>query len=259
MLQFSIDVPKPSRFVSHPKVDEIANHIREAFEQAADLNTDQLDVQYFLKEALDREVVWEKIEEPAGRSCLASINRDRVTVNKNYRTLFHSKPFVLRSCLSHEIGHDILRHLEAIEENPNQSSLFDSSPSLEIAFHDSSWHGFGLTHEEFSQLRTELALESFDNPESREALRALDNKMEPEWMYYQAEQFASCFLVPKNRLFRHIENGVDITNWNSLYWLRDQFNVSISMITVRLQKLKLITINGKQIQKIPEVAQSRLC
>ena len=93
---------------------------------------------------------------------------------------------------------------------------------------------------------------------SREILNVLSDEMEPEWMYYQAEQFASCFLIPKDRLFEYLETGLDIAKSPILYDLAAQFGVSISMVSVRLQKLKLIAINGKEITLLPQEKQPSL-
>ncbi|MCY4062337.1 MAG: ImmA/IrrE family metallo-endopeptidase [Chloroflexi bacterium] len=60
----------------------------------------------------------------------------------------------------------------------------------------------------------------------------------------QAEHFASCLLMPK-KLILPLVTEFDVFQWRNLYDLQAQFHVSITAMTKRLQKLKLIYIRGK--------------
>lgn len=253
-LHHSLHIPKPSQYVSHNKVDEIATELARAYRQNGDAQNDTLGVENFVSNVLEKNVFWRPIPEPENRICFASIDHDRIKLNENHRPLFDAKPFLLRSCLSHEIGHEILGHLELLRSNANQVSLFDVTPTSEFVFHDSAWRQFDLTREEIVRVKNELAKTAWMNEQDREVLRMLADRLEPEWMYYQAEHFAACFLIPRDRLFEQLETGIDITKWPTLYSLRDRFGVSISMMCVRLEKLKLIEIKNKQIILVPQVA-----
>lgn len=257
-LNLSVDIPQPSRYVPHNRVDEIATEIARAYREFADIKTDTLKVQSFVESVLEKEVLWQPIPEPENRVCFASIDTNRITLNENHRHLFDAKPFLLQSCLSHEIGHEVLGHLELLRKDKNQGSLFGDPETSEFVFHDSAWRQFDMTRDEVAKVKNDLAKTALVDQESREILNILSDKLEPEWMFYQAEHFASCFLIPRDRLFEYLERGIDLTKWPTLYSLRDTFGVSISMVCVRLEKLKLIEINNKQISLVPQAAKTSL-
>ena len=257
-LQFAVNIPPPSRYVSHDRVDDIANEIRKAFDTATNNNADFIDVVLFVHEALNKDLVWRPIPEPEDRICFASIDSVRISLNEIHSSLFKSKPFILRSCLSHEIGHEVLGHLDLLSVDENQGTLFESKPTSEIIFHDSRWSQFNLSRDELRDVKNELARQSFADPEIREMLRTLEDKLEPEWMFYQAEQFAACFLIPRDRLFDHLETGLDISKWPNIYKLAEIFGVSASMMKVRLEKLKLIETDGKEVTLVRREIQGKL-
>lgn len=66
-----------------------------------------------------------------------------------------------------------------------------------------------------------------------------------EW---QAQYFASCLLMPLCLLEEEIK-GRDLTNWQHLYAIADEFGVTISNLTNRLESLNWIKLiaNSKQI------------
>jgi IrrE N-terminal-like domain len=263
VIHIPIEVPKPSKFVPHSMVDEIANDVIRLFEPIDNkIQRYLLDVETVITSQLDIELSWEKIAEPESRVCFArseeANNSFKIVVNENHRELFDHKKSLFRSCLSHEIGHCILRHFESFNSNDNQTSLFDIQRPRPHYFHDSAWGNIDLTREELMKVKSELAKTASINDDDRELIRLLEDKLEPEWMFWQAEQFASCFLVPKDRLMDLLERGIDITRWRELYSIAAQFGVSISMITVRLKKLGLIEINGKEITLVPLMSGSTL-
>jgi Zn-dependent peptidase ImmA (M78 family) len=57
----------------------------------------------------------------------------------------------------------------------------------------------------------------------------------------QAERYAAYLLMPYHLVMETI-NGVEITHWSVLYFLRDLFGVSITAFTNRLKGLRLIYI-----------------
>ncbi|MEM7033750.1 MAG: ImmA/IrrE family metallo-endopeptidase [Chloroflexota bacterium] len=59
-----------------------------------------------------------------------------------------------------------------------------------------------------------------------------------EW---QAEQFASYLLMP-DRLIQPAIAGQNLRNWSNLYQLRDLFQVSITALRIRLEKLGLLYV-----------------
>lgn len=64
----------------------------------------------------------------------------------------------------------------------------------------------------------------------------------------QAQYFASCLLMPQFKI-NDVKQGRDLTKWRHLYAMKDDFGVTISNLTHRLQDLGLIYIpkDSKQI------------
>lgn len=60
-----------------------------------------------------------------------------------------------------------------------------------------------------------------------------------EW---QAHTFMGYLLLPYRLLRNHIETG-DIYEWNSLYYLKEKFDVTISALVIRLKKMGVIYID----------------
>jgi Zn-dependent peptidase ImmA (M78 family) len=65
-------------------------------------------------------------------------------------------------------------------------------------------------------------------------------------MFWQAERFAACFLVPRDRLIECLNDGWEVSSWLAIRRLAEHFDVSPSLMRVRLTKLGAIIIeNGK--------------
>lgn len=60
-----------------------------------------------------------------------------------------------------------------------------------------------------------------------------------EW---QAHTFMGYLLLPYKLIRNHIEIG-DIYDWNSLYYLKEKFDVTISSLVIRLKKMGVIYID----------------
>ncbi len=256
-----IEIPKPSKFVKHTIVDEIANEVNKIYRVQMNHSAGYIvDVEKFIDVYLKMNIIWEEIDEPTNRVCFAKLSYDEseytITLNENHRLLFESKSELLRSCLSHEIGHYALKHFEHLFSNSSQGNLFGNEENSPNYLHDSSWQQLGVTYEVIAELKNKLAKTALLNEKDRKLISTLEDRLELKWMYLQAEQFSSCFLIPKAKLFDFLNDGLDLTNWQSLYSLRDIFGVSISMMVVRLEKLELIKVCGKQIQLFKTLKQS---
>lgn len=115
-----------------------------------------------------------------------------------------------QSTIAHEIGHWIL-HI-----NQNAVGKFIERVNSEI----------------------EMTVEPF-------LCRSVSTQKGIEW---QAQYFASCLLMPLSKLEEE-RRGRDLTNWSHLYAMKDEFGVTISNLTHRLQDLGWIYIpkGSKQI------------
>jgi Zn-dependent peptidase ImmA (M78 family) len=63
--------------------------------------------------------------------------------------------------------------------------------------------------------------------------RSVENLSGIEW---QAQYFASCLLMPQFKLLEKLE-GNDLSKWNDLYEMAEEFGVTISNLTNRLKDL----------------------
>lgn len=69
----------------------------------------------------------------------------------------------------------------------------------------------------------------------------------------QAEMYAAYLLMPHPLVMEAID-GLDLTRWKNIYWLRDLFGVSVTAMTKRLTKLNLIYVSGGEIYRSAENA-----
>lgn len=74
-----------------------------------------------------------------------------------------------------------------------------------------------------------------------------------EW---QAHNFMSYFVMPYELLRTYIEEE-NLCDWSSLYYIKETFDVTISALTTRLQKMGLIYIEDKHIYPCKEVAHGQ--
>lgn len=75
-----------------------------------------------------------------------------------------------------------------------------------------------------------------------------------EW---QAHEFMGYLLLPHKLLRNHIETGASY-DWDSLYYLRDKFDVTISALVMRLRRMGLIYIEDKTIYPSIAIAKGQM-
>lgn len=66
---------------------------------------------------------------------------------------------------------------------------------------------------------------------------------------YQADLFASCLLMPEaiiTPLIQNLWSKDGRVTWKQLYQIAEEFQVSISALTIRLQQLRLLYIDGNK-------------
>ena len=253
MLALGIDVPRPSQYVSHKTVDDLAlESVRLFRSKHPQRQHSWIDTEAFL-DYLEISTVWEDIEEPEGAAFFASFCADSdglVTINEKHREFFDSRPDVYSACLGHEAGHCVLKHWES-GGAPQALSLFEDSTPASKLFHKSSWLQYGLSRNEVRELKEAelrfkqtLARSAFVSPTARETLKQLTDYFEPEWMFWQAEHFSLCLRIPRDTLKPQLEEGWNFNTWTPIYRLAERFRVSPSMMRLRLEKLGVIEIGA---------------
>ena len=262
-----IEVPNPSRYTRHERVDEIALVYNQAYRSMSGTAVGfPVEMEHFI-DLLDLSILWDSVEEPQGAMFLASYSPEGnglITVNERHRDLFDSRPDVYSYCLGHELGHCLLRHCEdaLFGEVEGAPTLFQNTAQGLRLFHKASWNQYGMTKEEVLKrqaLERQLVRTAGVNETARQTLQQLHNRYEPEWMFWQAEHFSLCLHIPKDRLQEQLQERWDFRRWSAIYGLAKRFGVSGSMMKTRLLKLNIIKITAEgQLQPVPAIKQGAL-
>lgn len=254
MIAHGVEIPKPSPKIFHETIDLIALQLNKDFRSQCDnRNGFPLDADRFV-DWMELSTLWDNLEEPEGAAVFAQIDSDDtelIQINENHRELFEQRPDVHRGCIGHETGHIVLRHFEHSSLNNDCPLLFNEIESEKLTtLHKSSWGQYGLSSEEVKNRQAELkkkqdkwVKEALINSKARQALNTLGDKFEPEWMFWQAEQFSRCLSIPRDRLFEILEEEPLFSGWRPISRLAGIFGVSTGTMKTRLIKLKLIEID----------------
>lgn len=180
---------------------------------------------------------WIEIEEQPGEQILAGLipEEKRIVLNARHLELFRQKPGLERSTIGHEAGHwdiDIDRtslHHPRLPGFEMQASVVrrqatDRHVLVEVL-------NRAAYDERYFELYRELTAGQ-DSPEVRSAV----------------DRYQSSLLMP-DWLIRTALRDVDVTAWSTLYDLAERAQVTISNLTVRLQRLGIIYIpdGGREI------------
>lgn len=243
-----ITLPKPTHeFTKLDSVEETATIFNKEYRKAFSCDGFKVEIEDFIDQYFQIGILCDNIDEPEGTHIFANLDDDngvKITINSKHQKLFDSKPEFLKSSIGHELGHFVLGHLKKINKGANNLSLFtnesDEPKVKKPTLHRAYWKYNGLSSEELSA----LVKAAFQDEKARKILKMLDNKFEPDWMFYQAEHFSMCFLIAKDLLVERIEKeNYSFTSWHPVYNLAKAFDVSVTMMSVRLQKLGFLILN----------------
>lgn len=171
--------------------------------------------------------LWEEIEEVPGETVLGGLKPEErlIILNEKHVALFEEKPGLERSTLGHEAGHWEFHIDKGALEHP---CLFERHR--------------GLSHRRNSG---KGELEVFGGAgcaaQYLDAVRRRDTSEEERVV----NRFAAALSMPK-RLIQQSRNECNFLVWKELYELAPQFGVNISALSVRLQQLGLIYIDGER-------------
>lgn len=244
------DVPAPSHKIKQSKIEAIAARCNLLYRDRKSHRTGYpVDVEDFADAHLGISITEDFVDAPEGVIIFAeccehpsSAGRCLVTINEHHRELFDANPNVRRACVTHEVGHWLLRHLEWNNHTSPNLSLFADSYLPQRRLHSSKWNPHGLS----KQQMTEICKRACIDPHARHIVKSLEDKLEPRWMYWQAENFAMCFLIPEDRVEEYISDGWDVSAWQPIYHLASKFGVAGALMSRRLKKLGAIEVeDGK--------------
>ena len=248
----SIEAPAPSKYVSNNLVEEVASQCIHVYrKEKGDKKSYSIDP-VKLAELFEIRLSWQTVTEPPDTiffACYIQHGHDgEIQVNKIHKQFFETRSDVYRATISHEIGHCVLNHhaFGTVEDN---ASLFPEFESFVTYFHKSSWFPYGLSQAEVQRLKVlerqvqeKLVKRAVVDKRSRDQLKQLNPKFELEWMFRQAEHFARCLLIPRDRVRDLLEKSWDFSLWSTVYKWAELFEVSASTMRIRLEKLGVIEI-----------------
>jgi len=270
MLNVEIEIPEPSRFVSNETVDRIATAYSRAFREKYPAQDGKLLEVELLVDELEIPMSFQD-DEPEGARILASTENDPklgtlITINERYRGLFTERPDVYAAAIGHEVGHIVLGHLKIlIPPLDHGSFLLDFEPSPQVRLHKSTWGWYGLTKGEIEKLKARerdavstLLKSSSISDDAYQSLKQLGSLLEPDWMFWQAECFARCLLIPLNLLQTALQKDWNFYSWGAIYELARLFGVSGTMMGIRLKKIGVIEIINGNPRPGPQFRQTTL-
>jgi hypothetical protein len=187
-------------------------------------------IEKIVERVLGLDFDWVEIEEQPGEQILAGLipEERRIVLNTRHMDLFQKKPGLERSTIGHEAGHwdiDIDRtslHHPRLPGFELQASVvrrqaMDRQVLVEVL-------NRAAYDDRYFELYRELTAGQ-DSPEVRSAV----------------DRYQSSMLMP-DWLIRSAAKELDLTSWPALYVLAEKAMVTISNLTVRLQRLGLVYI-----------------
>jgi hypothetical protein len=186
-------------------------------------------IEKIVEQVLGLDFEWDEIEEQAGEQILGGLiaAERKIVLNEKHLPLFKEKPGLERSTIGHEAGHwdvDIDRArlfhptFAGFEVKPQVVNRHSSKADrlIEVLFKRAM-------HDDRAYQLYKKVTERQDAPEVRSAV----------------DRYQSALLMPV-WLMKEAASRFALTTWQGLYRLRDQAQVTITNLTVRLQRLGLI-------------------
>lgn len=209
-----MNLVKPHIYVSREQIADTADQLlTNILNSAGTLKWPQLADQ--AADLLDLSILWEDFETIEDGVIAAKIypaNRE-IFINNAFPAI-KNNPGLYQSTLAHEIGHWLL-HI--------------------------NWHKLELMNQ---SNHTEVFLcRSLDEDQKVH----INSKTPDDWREWQAQYFASCLLMPLNKI-EEVRQGRNLTNWKHLNAIADELGVTLTNLRNRLQDLKYLEKSGNSKQ-----------
>jgi hypothetical protein len=234
------------KFYRNQEIEDLA---AERLSQLAQILTHPLTppipIDLFAEQVLGLDFLWEDIDELPGETVLGALHPQKrlIIMNETHRTLFETKAGLERSTKGHEMGHWDLFIDHGALEHPTLFVLGDNSP-------------FARRISPVGEVTIIKRLLS--SPEGQDLLRELKSRADDSDEARAVNRYAAAILMPKD-LLRAEVGKIDRTRWSNLYKIADQFEVTISALTVRLQQLGLLSVGkDRSLHKDPVQAHGQI-
>lgn len=218
------------QYLRNEAIDAVtAQRIREYESQTRVIVGFPVPVEQIVERVLRLDFDWDVIEEQPGEQILGGLDaaNRKILLNEKHSDLFEQSPGLLRSTIGHEAGHfDI--------DIDRAKLLHPMLPGIDLTTTLAKRHAWrsnrlvevlldrAMSEERAFRLYKKMT-EGQDSPEVRSAVdRYQSALLMPAWLIHDAGQ------------------RYDFTKWPDLYRLAEEAKVSISNLTVRLQRLGLI-------------------
>jgi IrrE N-terminal-like domain len=202
-----MSIIKPPRYISKQEITAIANRLIAQI-RASDIPPKWPQVADRAADFLKLDIQWDRFD-PADDGVVAAkiypVTKE-IYLNEAFPLIMDSSGFY-QSTLAHEIGHWLL-HVD----------LEDT----------------GIPATESERERVFLC-KSLDE----QKVKVRHEKTPEEWREWQAQYFASCLLMPVDKL-EEVRQGRNLTNWQHLKAISDELGVTSSNLCNRLQDLEYI-------------------
>jgi Zn-dependent peptidase ImmA (M78 family) len=224
---------KPAKYISKEQItataDRLLVEMRNAnqtpkWPQLADLVADYLDLS----------IVWEDFDTVKDGVIAAKIypTKKEIYINKAFPAI-RDNSGLYQSTLAHEIGHWVL-HIE------RDAPASESTQQVELLDRANSPQGSRSLPEEVFLCRSLVG----------DKIKVVSQKTPENWREWQAQYFASCLLMPLDKL-EEVRRGRNLTNWKHLGAIGDELGVTISNLINRLQDLEYLEKGGNSKQLYP--------
>ena len=192
-----------TRFLSDTQLEGMAGHLLARYESMhGAVSSPPVPVERILEDALDLSILWDRVPEPPGQFILAELDSSSKTV------VF----------------------------NESRRTLITETPGLycTVLAHEAGHWEIHVDHGLLAQSR----LPGFER-DFKCLYRGSGPGQDPREV--QAHRFMGFLLMPAHVLLEAIGN-VNLLSWPALYELRDRFQVTITALKVRLERLGLLYV-----------------
>lgn len=216
------------KIISNKRIEDITSQrLSEFSKRFRKIDGPPIPIELIIENLFDLVIVWEEIEE-RGSECILGALRPQtrtVVINESRKYLYEDTPGLLHTTMGHELGH---WDLFVDKSHIGQSALFNLGQN-DICYRNSSK---GEVQVLKALMKDQKLLNAYIEYKKRHDHPIVENTV---------NRYASALLMPKEMLKNCCQN-IDISDWRSLYDLAELFTVSISALTVRLQRLNWIYI-----------------
>ncbi len=186
-------------------------------------------VEEIVEQVLGLDFDWDGIDEQPGEQILGGLDaaNRKILLNEKHLELFEKTPGLLRSTIGHEAGHYDIDIDRARLLHPTLPGM-DLTPSI------------AKRHASKTDKVVEvLFLRAATDPRAYKLYKQITEGQDTPEVRSAVDRYQSALLMPA-WLIRDAAERFDILRWTDLYRLAELAQVTISNLTVRLQRLGLI-------------------